>query len=121
MQEEERQPESGWMAMVRSMPKLPNPGKYEELSRESKCKQYYFQNSSISAITGTQEIFDGFRFEISKGVSEAFTVSHSIGLGSVVEAPNYNLATTYIYKGVSFMQTTLSHAFIGYVMGKSRY
>jgi len=76
-----------FFTFIGPMPKLPNPGKYEEIAKESK------------SIIGTSDVFDGFRFDYNKGVSEVLSVNHSIGLGSVMEAPSYNFGATYINKG----------------------
>jgi mitochondrial import receptor subunit TOM40 len=62
---------------------LPNPGKFEDISKETKD------------ITGTQEFFDGMRFELQRGLSSNFTVAHLISMGSSDTNGSYTFHTTY--------------------------
>jgi len=65
-------------------PRRPNPGKYEDLNKENK------------SIVGTQDIFDGFKFDLSKNMSNEFGVNHSLQLGSVFEPASYSFGTNWI-------------------------
>jgi len=68
--------------------------KFEDLSKE--CR----------SVLSTMEMFDGFRFEINKTITERppFAVVQSFGLGSATEEPNYNFAANlfdgqFMYSG----------------------
>lgn len=55
---------------------LPNPGKMEEIQKEAKA---------ILSL----DLFDGARFEISKGLNQNFAVTHNVSMGSAVQPPSY--------------------------------
>jgi len=88
---------------------LPTPVKYEDFNKENK--------SALSTI----EIFDGFRFEISKNLAESpeFGVSHALAMGSVMEPASYNFATA-VTVGKQPFQTSLSGRIDtdGHLMGR---
>ncbi len=78
---------------------------------ESICSLYLVQMQSIRlkshffpAVIGTQEVFDGFRFEFNRTIQDQphpFALSHSIGMGSALEPANYNFGTNLVYGSVS--------------------
>jgi len=68
------------------------PVKFDDLAREAKH------------ILSTQDTFDGFKFEMNKGVFERandqFAVSHIISMGSTQEPPSYSFCPRILYKGL---------------------
>jgi len=81
------------------------PVKFEDINKENKN------------VIGTLELFDGFRFEFNKTVSEnpPFGISHAIGMGSVLEPANYNLGTNVITQGFTLSGRVDTD---GHVMGR---
>jgi len=67
-------------------PPLPNPGKFDDLSRESK------------GILDARDNFDGFSLDVSRTVTPNFDLAHSIHFGSQTEPPAYTFVTRYFSK-----------------------
>jgi len=66
---------------------LSTPVKYEELNKESK------------SVLTTLDMFDGFKFDLTKMISEkdpSFLVNHSIAMGSVIDPASYNFACNFV-------------------------
>jgi len=81
------EPDKDNLFLWSNMPKLPHPGKYEDINKEAK-----------SAL-GTNDIFDGIHFDIQRGLSQNFSCSHSFALGSQSEPPSYNFGTSWVSGG----------------------
>lgn len=60
-----------------------NPGKFEDLSRESR------------GILSTHELFEGMKCEFARGVNRNFNIMHSINMGSQSDPSSYAFTTTY--------------------------
>lgn len=85
---------------------LPTPVKFEDINKE--CKN----------VIGTVELFDGFRFEFNKTISDepTFGISHSIGMGSVLEPASYNLGTNFLFSKTGMLSGRVDTD--GHVMGR---
>lgn len=59
------------------------PGKFEDRDREAK------------EITGTQEFFDGMRFDCQRGLSNNFSIAHIISMGSSEANGTYTFNANY--------------------------
>jgi mitochondrial import receptor subunit TOM40 len=88
-------PPSFWRRVLNHGP-LPYPGKFDDLSKESK------------GILDSRENFDGFNFDVSRTITANFDMTHAIHFGSQTEPPSYNFMTRYFSPSGMFLDGKLS-------------